>query len=68
VLNAVAAVLARHDWSGLFPVAEDFVAFIAEHDEGFEEKIESLRAANPPRRAEPWVTLLAADEEEFGPG
>jgi hypothetical protein len=68
VLNAVAAVLARHDWSALFPVADDFVAFIAEHDEGFEEKIESLRAANPPERAEPWARLLEAEEEQFGQG
>jgi hypothetical protein len=55
VLNATAAVLARHDWSALFPVSDDFVTFIAEHDEGVEEKIESLRVCNPSERAEPWV-------------
>jgi hypothetical protein len=58
VLNAAAAVLARHDWSGLFPTSADFVTFIAEHDEGYAEKAESLRAANPPERAEPWARLL----------
>ena len=68
VLNAVAAVLARHDWSGLFPASEDFVAFIAEHDEGIAEKVESLRAANPPERADrgracswsPTTTMISA--------
>jgi hypothetical protein len=63
VLNAAAAVLARHDWSGLFPASEDFVAFIAEHDEGLAEKIESLRAANPPERAEPWARLLLESDD-----
>jgi hypothetical protein len=58
VLNAAAAVLARHNWSALFPVSDDFVAFIAEHDEGSQEKVESLRACNPPERAAPWVQLL----------
>jgi hypothetical protein len=62
VLNATATVLARHDWSALFPVSHDFVAFIAEHDEGIQEKIESLRACNPSERAEPWVQLLLASE------
>jgi hypothetical protein len=62
VLNATAAVLARHNWCALFPVSDDFVAFIAEHDEGTQEKIESLRACNPPERAEPWVQRLLETE------
>ena len=62
VLKATAAVLARHTWSALFPVSDDFVAFIAEHDEGIQEKIESLRACNPSERAEPWVQLLLETE------
>jgi hypothetical protein len=62
VLNATAALLARHTWSALFPVSDDFVAFIAEHDEGIQEKVESLRACNPSERAEPWVALLLETE------
>jgi hypothetical protein len=46
----------------LFPVSDDFVSFIAEHDEGIHEKIESLRACNPSERAEPWVQLLLETE------
>lgn len=64
VLNAAATVLARHDWSKLFPASEDFVAFILEHDEGIAEKIESLRVANPPERAEPWARLIRETEPE----
>ena len=58
LLNAVAAVLARYDWTGIFTPTDDFVAFIAEHDEGLEEKAESLRACNPPDRAEVWAQRI----------
>jgi hypothetical protein len=64
VLNAAAAVLARHHWSDLFSASEDFVAFIAEHDQGIAEKVESLRTANPPEQAEPWVRLLLESNDE----
>ncbi|RKQ88361.1 hypothetical protein C8N24_6403 [Solirubrobacter pauli] len=66
LLNAVAAILARYDWTGIFTPTDDFVTFIAEHDEGYAEKVESLRAANPPERAEPWIRLLEkAEPYEF---
>jgi YD repeat-containing protein len=54
VLNAVAKRLARHDWSGVFTPTEDFVVFIAEHDEGFALKYESVLEVNPPERLAAW--------------
>jgi hypothetical protein len=55
VLGAAAALLARHDWSGLLTPTEDFVVFIAEHDEGIPPKLASVRAVNPPDRLEAWT-------------
>jgi YD repeat-containing protein len=54
VLNAAAAVLARHDWNGLITPTDDFVVFIAEHDEGYSDKHKSVRAVNPPERLAAW--------------
>jgi hypothetical protein len=54
VLNAVAERLARHDWSGVFAPTDDFVVFIAEHDEGFALKYESVLEVNPPDRLAAW--------------
>jgi hypothetical protein len=54
VLNAIAGELARRDWSELLSLTEDFVVFIAEHDEGYRCKADSVRAANPPERVAAW--------------
>jgi YD repeat-containing protein len=54
VLNAVARRLARHVWAGIFVPTEDFVVFIAEHDEGFAPKYESVLEVNPPERLAAW--------------
>ena len=54
VLSAIAAELARRDWSDLLSLTEDFVVFIAEHDEGYRCKADSVRAANPPERVAAW--------------
>jgi hypothetical protein len=54
VLNAAAAKLARHDWSSVLTTTDDFVVYIAEHDEGIRPKYDSLRAVNPPERLELW--------------
>ena len=55
ILTEVARLLVRLDWRGLITPTEDFVAFIAEHDEDYPPKYESLRAINPPERAELWL-------------
>ena len=54
VLNEVAALLARHDWSGVLKPMRDFVVFIAEHDEAYAPKAESVRAVNPADRLAQW--------------
>jgi hypothetical protein len=54
VLSPVAANLARHDWTGVLTATEDFVVFIAEHDEGFSLKHASVREVNPPERVAVW--------------
>jgi YD repeat-containing protein len=54
VLNAVAKRLAHRDWSGVFTPTEDFLVFIAEHDEGFAPKYESVLEVNPPERLAAW--------------
>jgi YD repeat-containing protein len=64
VLNAVAAALARRDWTGVIAPTEDFVAFIAEHDEDIAPKRESLRAVNPPERAATWEARFPPSEYE----
>jgi hypothetical protein len=64
VLNAVACVLARRDWEGVITPADDFVVFIAEHDEGIGPKRESLRVVNPPERAATWEARFPPSEYE----
>ena len=64
VLNAVASALARRDWAGVIAPAEDFVAFIAEHDEDIPPKRESLRAVNPPDLAAMWEARFPPSEYE----
>jgi YD repeat-containing protein len=54
VLTEVAKLLARRDWSGLLTPTEDFVVYIAEHDEGFTKKHESVREVNPSKRLAIW--------------
>jgi hypothetical protein len=65
VLNAVASALARRDWAGVIAPTEDFVAFIAEHDEDIGPKRESLRAVNSPERAAIWEGRFPPSEYEF---
>jgi hypothetical protein len=54
VLNAVAALLSRHDWSHTLTPTDDFVVYCAEHDEAISPKHESVRTANPPERLAAW--------------
>jgi hypothetical protein len=65
VLTAVASVLARRDWAGVIAPTEDFVAFIAEHDEDIGPKRESLHAVNPPERAAVWEARFPPRKHEF---
>jgi len=55
VLGAVAVLLARFDWRPLLEPTADFVVYIAEHDEDFGPKLDSIRAHNPPERAALWL-------------
>ena len=55
VLGAVAVLLARVDWRPLLEPTADFVVYIAEHDEDFGPKLDSIRAHNPPERAARWL-------------
>jgi hypothetical protein len=70
VLNDVAALLARHDWSGLVEPTSDFVVFIAEHDEGYAPKAASVRAVNPADRLAQWEANwplgASRGEDEYG--
>ena len=54
ILHEVAALLARHDWNGLVTPTEDFVVFVAEHDEDITPKHDSVRAVNPADRLAAW--------------
>lgn len=54
VLNAVAAVLSRHDWRGVMSPTDDFVVYRMGHDEDLRWAHESVRAANPPERLAVW--------------
>ncbi len=64
VLHSVAAALARRDWAGVLAPAEDFVVFIAEHDEDVPPKRESLHKSNPPGRAAIWDERFPPDTYE----
>jgi hypothetical protein len=54
VLDGLAALLARHDWSGVLRPTDDFVVYTAMHDQGWDEQLASLRAVNPPERVGLW--------------
>jgi hypothetical protein len=54
VLGAVASKLARADWMPMLRPTPDFVVYIAEHDEGYAPKVESIRGHNPPDRVARW--------------
>jgi hypothetical protein len=59
VLDAAAALLARHDWSGLVRTTPDFVVYTAGHDRDTETQLASVRRVNPAERVALW---------ELGPG
>jgi YD repeat-containing protein len=68
VLGAVAARLADADFGPQLRRTDDFVVYIAEHDEGFTEKLASIRAHNPPQAVRRWEATwpdraIAADDE-----
>jgi hypothetical protein len=54
VLNAAAAQLARHEWEPLLTTTDDFIVYIAEHDEAYAPKHQSARAVNPSTRLAVW--------------
>ncbi len=54
VLGAVAASLADADLGPELQRTDDFVVYIAEHDEGFTEKPASIRARHPPQAVRRW--------------
>ncbi len=54
VLTEVARLLAAQDWTGIFTPTDDFVVFIAEHDEDYAPKDASVRDVNPPERVAAW--------------
>jgi YD repeat-containing protein len=68
VLTEAAKLLARRDWAGVFTPTDDFVVFVAEHDEGFSEKHASVREVNPPERLAAWDAAwpagVARDDDE----
>jgi YD repeat-containing protein len=54
VLTEVAKLLARRDWDPLLQLTDDFIVYIAEHDEGVAEKQASVREVNPADRVARW--------------
>ncbi|WP_354697357.1 hypothetical protein DSM112329_02980 [Paraconexibacter sp. AEG42_29] len=68
VLGAVARELAQADWRGVAVPTEDFVVYVAEHDEGVAAKAASVRAHNPPGRVAAWDASwpagVARDDED----
>lgn len=54
VLDAVGAIVSRHDWRGMMTPTEDFVVYHTGHDEGLRSANESVRAANPAERVAAW--------------
>ncbi len=54
VLGAVARRLADRGFAPHLRRTDDFVAFVAEHDEGYAEKVRSVRAHNDPARVARW--------------
>ena len=56
VLTEAAKLLARRDWDPLLQLTDDFIVYIAEHDEGVAEKQASVREVNPANRVTRWNT------------
>jgi hypothetical protein len=54
VLDAIGAIVSRHDWGGVMTPTEDFVVYRMGHDEGLRSANESVRAANPAARVAAW--------------
>jgi YD repeat-containing protein len=54
VLGEVAQRLATASFAPMLAKTDDFVAFIAEHDEGLAPKVRSIRAHNPPEQVARW--------------
>jgi YD repeat-containing protein len=54
VLTEVAKLLARRSWDPILRLTDDFVVYIAEHDEGMAEKHASVREVNPADRIARW--------------
>ena len=54
VLTEAAKLLARRDWTALLQVSDDFIVYIAEHDEGVALKQASVREVNPAERVAQW--------------
>ena len=71
VLNEVAALLARHDWTGVLKSRRAIsVVFIAEHDEGYAPKAAMLsaRPTQPTgsRNGKPNWPPGASQDDEYG--
>lgn len=58
VLTEVARRTLARTWPAEIVRADDFVAFIAEHDEGFAPKVASIREVNSPDRIARWEAAL----------
>jgi YD repeat-containing protein len=58
VLTEAAKLLARRDWNELLRPTDDFIVYIAEHDEGVDDKRHSLRDVNPADRIARWDAAL----------
>jgi YD repeat-containing protein len=54
VLTEAAKLLARRTWDPILRLTDDFVVYIAEHDEGIAEKYASVREVNPADRLARW--------------
>lgn len=67
VLDEVARVLLVRDWQGLVTPTDAFVVYCAEHDEGINEKLRAVRAANPPERAARWQTMVEQAASKYPP-
>ena len=58
VLTEAAKLLARCDWDSHLQLTDDFIVYIAEHDEGIAPKRASVREVNLAERVANWEALL----------
>jgi hypothetical protein len=58
VLTEVTRRLLARPWAPKLVRTDDFVAFIAEHDEGFASKVTSIHEVNPPDQVARWEAAL----------